>query len=484
MSHVLYAAMSRGFASFLSRLPMRCVLLMATLAIAAPPPRAVAQSPDIRVETALRERPGRMAESSVAVNPNDPRHVVAAADPYRDPVRVVVVESRDGGRTWSAGTEMLPDGFAKSYDPTVGFGADGDVIVVFGASQAGRPFCQPGSAVFAAKLTRGVVSYSVVERPREGVYVDRPTMGVRPRTGSLFATWTESLGPGAECLGTPTASSTRFVALSNEVRPMTDAMTLPSSGFSAPFGSSVAAGPGGVLYVAVTERDPGRNDRVVVVRSGDDGATFGEPVVVAEYSAFPSRIPGLGGIATSVASVTVGPDGRATAVWAQPRGAGSVVRGARERADGRWASEALDLPGGRWQMLPAPARDEMDNLWLVVAVLDEGALRFVVTRQGREGEMWELGTGTAATYMEVGQFLGLSLGANSVVAAAPIDGREKSRLAVGIIQVRARELQPTTTARANLASRGLSAIKRYAPIGVALLVIVAAAVLVRRRRAR
>ena len=98
-----------------------------------PVPMPAQQGPGPRLEV-LREtllseptRPGSLVEPSIAANPRDPRHLIAAGmwitarTPFDSSQRCVIYVSRDGGSSWKATAELLP----QCGDPFLGIGVNG-----------------------------------------------------------------------------------------------------------------------------------------------------------------------------------------------------------------------------------------------------------------------------------------------------------------------------------------------------------------------
>lgn len=391
--------------------------------------RAQGGSPGV---AALTERPRRMAEPTVAVDPANPRRIVAGADPYLGPVRIVVVSSTDRGATWGNRTQILPPGFAKSYDPNLAFDAEGQAIVVGGASQGGRARCQPGSAIFMATFTASGLRYAMVQAPRPGVYVDRPRMVAQD--GTAYITWTESSGTGSECRGSPLRSSIMFTR-SGSGGSFDPPVALPSSGLPAPFGSSMAI-TGATLSIAVGERNPGRLERVVVVTSQDRGASFGVPETVAEGPPVPPSIPGLGGFVSAVPAIATRPDGAQAVVWTALDAGVSGLRMAHRAASGGWQQAAPPAgESGTFQLFPGVAYDRSGAIWLVNASYKDGVLRFLRRYfNGSWSPPEELASGPAGRYQEVGQFMGISSERSTIAIAVPVDSAQASMLLVAVTQ--------------------------------------------------
>jgi hypothetical protein len=381
---------------------------------------------------ALSAGPRQMAEAAVAVDPTDEAHLVAAADPYLQPVRIVVAETRDGGASWLPPAVVVPEGFAKSYDPSVAVSGDGEMIVVGGASGVGSAHCQPGSAVFLATLRSGRSDYQIVRDARsDGAYVDRPRFAVSPRSGRRYVTWTESSGPAANCRGMPLQSTTMFTR-SRPDRSFEPARPLPGSGLPAPFGSSLAIGDSGMLAIVVAEFDPAKRQRVLLYTSRDEGATIAGPVVVGEGPPVPTRIPDLGGFVAPVPTVAISPDGRTAVAWTEGVPGDIKIRVLQSTATGAW--QDISPPAVRPEYFPAVSYDGKGRLWLLTAAVDGGAVDFQL-RSHRTQE-WDdplsVGAGPAGGYVELGQFLGLTTAGHTLATAVPVDGPTGSALRVSV----------------------------------------------------
>ena len=384
----------------------------------------------------------RMAEPAVAVDPRNPRRVVVAADPYLNPVRIRIAISEDGGATWSPPTDVLPPGFAKSYDPTVAFARDGGVIVAGGASSQGRPQCQPGSAVFVAEARSGTLSYTLVRDARaDGSYVDRPQFAYDARGDRLYVDWTESSGPGAECRGTPARSHIGFSA-GDRGSPFDPPRVLPSSGLPAPFGAPVAVARDGTVSVVIGEHEPGRRSRAVVVRSTDRGRTFGPPAVALEVPPVPASVAEIGGFVASTPSIALGPDGETAVAWSHHAGPNATPTVVVEDGGG-FRSSPPPSDAGPVELLAQVGYDDVGRLWMLSAQAATGTVRFVL--RAYDAGAWTPATvvaeGRGGSYLELGEALGLAITPDGVFAAVPVDAASGSSLVVS----RAAVPPPSTT---------------------------------------
>lgn len=420
--------------------------------------RAGAVAP-VAASTALTAGPRQMAEPAVAVDPRDERRIAVAADPYLGPVRIRVTTSTDGGASWTPPVDVVPPGFAKSYDPTLHFDRDGNLLVVGGASAVGPPRCQPGSAIFVATVGGGAATYTIVRDARaDGAYVDRPQSGYDARRHRLYIDWTESSDPGAECRGTPLRSHIAFTA-ATPGEPFPAPRPLPSSGLPAPFGAPIAVGPRGDVVVVVGEHDPGRRSRAVVVRSRDRGTTFGPAEIALETPWAPASLPAVGGFVGPTPSVAIAPDGTVTAAWSAPREGGAVPVLGQSDAPGAWTPVDAPADVAGVELFAEVAYDHDGRLWLLSAQAVSGVMRFVARERTALG--WSppvvLAEGRAGRYLELGEALALAFTRKELVAVVPVDSPSGSQLVVARDRLPAPPITTTTTSPTTSPASGADA---------------------------
>ena len=208
------------------------------------------------------------AETTIAMNPTDPLHLVAGAIDTRDGVyaRGGYYISHDGGQTWTDGllpnTPQLP----KLVDPAVAFCGDGTANYLgLGYRISGQGLHQlslfrlpPGEPDWLDPLPVVTSSGSPI---RDKPWLACDTTG-GAFDGRLYVTWTDAI------VGVQTPIVGRFSSDSGQ----TWSETVAISDAMLTQGSSIAIGSDGAVNVAWQEGNP---DRIGFDRSIDGGATFG-----------------------------------------------------------------------------------------------------------------------------------------------------------------------------------------------------------------
>lgn len=233
---------------------------------------------------------------SLAVNPNNPRHVVAVNMDYLDE-NCDATASFDGGATWTEASDLQPpSGGSAPFLPTCRVGNHaGEAIfkgVTFGS----------GQNVYATSIT-----------PRALLGVEQGASTVIYKSTNGGVTWSSGVVALSGGTGGTVANGPYYELPSVLVRP--------------------GAGTNGADIVYSIARDasgsgnstsppcPGaRCDAVRVARSLDGGQTFGAPV-----QASPAGVPTI-----DAASPVLGPDGSLAITWrtvGQPQGPGQPTIG-------------------------------------------------------------------------------------------------------------------------------------------------------------
>jgi hypothetical protein len=285
----------------------------------------------------LQGRGQAQNETAVAIDPGDPRHMIAAFNDYRRGDSTCGAEySLDGGRKW--GDATLPNGFVRGQ-PTWG---------------ARRQYHQASGDASLAWDTRGNAYYTCLEFNRgngttanpdqsSGVYVhrstaslgaawtfpgrpvieaqssnpvpleDKPYMTVDAHAGSpfrdrVYVTWTEFAADGTAYIYASHSSDYGEHFTPKVLVSRTSGLCPSALGVPTPEGacnnnqfSSPVTAPDGTLYVAYSNyntapRSAGDNhDQVLLAKSSDGGATFSDPVKVADYYDLPDCASTQGG---------------------------------------------------------------------------------------------------------------------------------------------------------------------------------------------
>lgn len=404
------------------RMAFTLASMMSATAVALPAPSVVAS-------VAITAGPTLLAETSVAVDPTNDQHVVVLADRYGTHTSIVMVESFDGGRSWSRQRALIPPGFTTTYDSTVRFTPTGGLVVAGGAARPTSPGCNADSSVFVADLAlSGEVSYRLV-RSVSGLnrFTDRPALIVDQRSGATFVSWTESAGPLAACRGRPILSSTR-VSYAEPGEAFSAPVQVPSSGLAAPYGSSLAVTATGSLVVAVGEYDTSGRSRLVIAESVDGARTFTLPTVVATRPA-PTRRWKWRGWVSAVPSLASTVEGRLAVSWVGTSGVRQSPM-VWERTPTGWIDVSPTTAPVGDTVLSTVRFSAEGALWLTSASMAGGVITFTVDRYLVAWVGPRTVSSTPATLRELGELVGLDAAGCNVVVAVPLDASDRSSVLV------------------------------------------------------
>lgn len=311
----------------LSRARVACSLLCLPLALTP----LIGQAPTdaraaIRVFDLTPPDACRPAEVSVAINPINPDHVLAALLQSGRPGEPRVTNhehvSFDGGRTWTGSLVPSPDGRSNGDDAVV-FGADGTAFhsyISFDGIRVARPD-RAWSGIFV-RSTRDGMAWSapvpVVDHVNTAIpFEDKPWVGVdrsssSPHRGNVYVAWT------------------RFDV----------------------YGS----------------KDPAHRSRIMVSRSRDGARSFSVPLEISDRSG--DALDSDGTVEGVVPMV--GPEGEVYVAWAGPGGLSIDVS-----RDGGWTfgtdRPVAKLTGG-WD-LPVPGIERHNGMPVAGVDLTAGIRR-------------------------------------------------------------------------------------------------------------
>ena len=238
-------------------------------------------------------------ESSIAVNPVNPRVLIASAVDYRDTSATWVYFSTDGGKSWKNKKLGRPfPNWRSSNDPSVAYSYDGIGYLVYGGfgnvSDTGLLYGENG--VFLARTTddgktwdahipiivhRGVQTLDSAFEDKYYITVDNSPNS--PYRGTLYVPWKRVI---------PRDSSTQIVISRSTDRgntwsePIPISPRKPGTSEDTTFGQSfplATIGPNGEVYVVWND---GIEKGIGFARSSDGGATFSEPRIIIRYKPF------------------------------------------------------------------------------------------------------------------------------------------------------------------------------------------------------
>ncbi len=239
----------------------------------------------------VSNEPGPQSETSIAINPENPREIVAGSNEiFRLPMRGYF--SSDGGKMWGGVDLPLPpplkaNGIDFGSDPGVAWDTLGNVyysyIVVFFSK--GFVGVTGTEMAVARSSDAGRTWTATYFDPQTGgsMFNDKPMITVDTNPGSpffnrVYVAWDAAGGPLGIQLS---ASSDHGVTFSSPV----------SAGIPMGIGADPFVGPDGVLHVAWQDF---HDSLELVSTSKDGGATFGAPVVIAPtIASFDVGIPAM-----------------------------------------------------------------------------------------------------------------------------------------------------------------------------------------------
>jgi hypothetical protein len=321
-------------------------------------------------------------ETTIAVDPTNPNHLVAGANDYRvccdftglNDATAWAYTSWDGGRTWTnvqvpgLTAETGGQGAFKKVDsagdPAMAFGPDGTVYyanLVFSR-------VSPSSGVAVSVSHDGGLTWgapAMVTFTNATNFLNDKEFIAAGADGRVVVTWTRfNLGPH----GAGYQQSPIVAAFSRDSGQTWSNTPSPVSDAAHPFdqGSMPQYGPDGTLYVAYEGGQPSTGyatDATIIARSTDNGQTFTNVEIGRAYDDS-DCYPVFGGRQTltgehfrlnSYPSFSVDPaTGRLAVAWADDQGAGNCGTG--HASFSGTTSAQVKLVTGAWGALSAPVR--------------------------------------------------------------------------------------------------------------------------------
>ncbi len=249
-------------------------------------------------------------ESSIAVNPKNPKNLIASAVDYRDNSSTWVYVSDDAGKSWRNVNLKKPfSGWQSTNDPSVFFAIDGTGYLVYGGfgNVSSTPAGLVGeNGVFISKTTdegktwishtpvilhRGAMTLDSTFEDKYYIQVDNSINS--PNNGHLYIPWKRV---------TPRDSATQIVISKSTDKGTTWSVPIPlsprlsGSSEDTTFGQSfplATTGPNGEVYVVWNN---GIAHGVGFAKSTDGGLTYTAPKIIHNYNIFGETIliPGQG----------------------------------------------------------------------------------------------------------------------------------------------------------------------------------------------
>lgn len=202
-------------------------------------------------------------ETSVAIDPNAPRYVIAASNSVTSgPWALATFRSSDGGCSWNSLSLPKRDGAVLSYDPSVAWHPDGAAWASSIVRFPGGTLPSSSEVQLYRSTTRGA-SWDYVATVSQGEGNDKEMIAIDPDPvgtgfgGRIFVAWTQA---GA-------STGIRFRWSDNNGTSWSPIVALTSVEGAAPH---VAVGRGGHVYVAWREASGG----IKVATSTNGGVSF------------------------------------------------------------------------------------------------------------------------------------------------------------------------------------------------------------------
>jgi hypothetical protein len=289
-------------------------------------------------------------EPFVAINPNNPNHIVVGANSWlvgNGHFEVFAYVSFDAGRTWAASQPYIDRnaGRINAADPTVAFGANGDVYFGFVALTPA-----PGAVAVSRSIDGGLTWVSQSWATSFAFGADKPAMAaangklyVFYQGASLYSTvssnggasWSSAAAieaggrnayPVVDSKGNVsvfynTANHIRMARMgfSSGITTVADAVALQprAAGYRAGIYAAAGVDAKGNLYVAWADgRNQGSGNDILFSRSIDGGRTWSAAARVNSDSGAADQL---------MPSLAVGRDGSVTVAWLDTRNDASNV---------------------------------------------------------------------------------------------------------------------------------------------------------------
>jgi hypothetical protein len=260
-------------------------------------------------------------EPSVAVNPTDSQNLIATTQlipASGGPTIIGAYASFDGGQTWQdSGPLPFLEGTNTGDDVTTGFDADGHgFIAAMVTAESNGQMSRSDRNIAIWRTDDGGRTFAAPVAAVSHQFVDHPWLAVDPTSGALYLTWVADEHASA--------GFTRSTDSGITFDPPRNVATPPNS-----VSSPVTAAANGVIAIAyetgINGRDPFASEdedsaaivsaqehqgeidsQIEIVGSSDGGATFGDPVAIAQVPSEPAVSSGAQ--LPTGPSIAIGPD--------------------------------------------------------------------------------------------------------------------------------------------------------------------------------
>ncbi len=238
-------------------------------------------------------------ESSIAVNPTNPKNLIASAVDYRDNSSTWIYVSDDGGKTWT--NQNLGKAFnswRSSNDPSVSFSDDGTAYLVYGGFESNNndgQFKGGNGVFFAYSQNQGktwtahipVIAHTTKQSLdsafEDKYYIESDNSKSSPYYHRLYNPWKRVIARDSSTQIVISHSKDKGLTWSKPV-PVSPRMAYSSEDttYGQSFPLSEAA-PNGDVYVVWNN---GIKHGVGFNKSTDGGETWGEPKLIKYYNIF------------------------------------------------------------------------------------------------------------------------------------------------------------------------------------------------------
>lgn len=237
-------------------------------------------------------------ESSIAINPRNPKNLLGSAVDYRGGSSTWAYYSTDAGRTWTNITlGTARQGWTSSNDPSVCFDHKGKGYLMYGGFRRTGNAQFGENGVFVSSTTDGGATWSMKHTAviihtgpqtadssfEDKYYIHVDTASTSPNRGTLYTPWKRVVNRDSSTQIVFSKSTDEGATWSVPV-PVSE--RFPGTSEATTFGQSfplVRTGPDGSIHVVWNS---GTESSLRYARSTDGGSTFSAPRIIHTYNPF------------------------------------------------------------------------------------------------------------------------------------------------------------------------------------------------------